>query len=128
MRTSSLWEYLAQFSSVCSGGYISIEEGADQFAIHSTGINDKEFDDLVKEAIYCGDAEKRAEYAEKIETKLLELAPVAPLYFSTNSYIISGKLNDVSTYYGGGINFNRAELEGYKARNASEDKMLGLDD
>lgn len=118
--------YLAQFSTVCSGGYISIELGSLEYAVHSTGLEDEALDALVKEAIYCGNREERARLAAEIEAKLLELCPVAPLYFSTNSYVISDKLAEVEVNYGGTVDFARAELEGYKDRNKSEEILSGV--
>lgn len=118
--------YLAQFSTVCSGGYISIEEGSLEYAVHSTGLEDKDFDALVEKAIYCGNRDSRLNLATEIEKKLVELCPVAPLYFSTNSYVISGKLSDVESNYGGTLDFARAELEGYEERNKSEEILSGV--
>ena len=120
--------YLAQFSSICSGGYISIEEGSLEYAVHSTGLKDDEFDALVKEAIYCGNTSRRIELAKEIEKKLVDLCPATPLFFSTNSYKVNGKLGDVKKFYGGAMNFTRAELEGYEERNRSEDILSGVID
>ncbi len=122
MHCTDALSYLAQFSTVCSGGYISLEEGADSFAVHSTGLKDDAFDALVREAIYCGNAEKRAEIAKNIEQKLLELCPVAPIYFSTMSYTINDDLDKVEEWYGGYMDFDRAKLDGYLERNQKEDE------
>lgn len=128
MHCTDALSYVAQFSTVCSGGYISIELGSLEYAVHSTGLQDESFDALVKNAIYCGNREERVKLAVEIEAKLLELCPVAPLYFSTNSYVISGKLSDVENLYGGKMHFDRAELEGYEERNKSEDILSGVYD
>jgi oligopeptide transport system substrate-binding protein len=126
MHCTDALSYVAQFSKVCSGGYISIEEGSLNYSLNSTGIEDETLDALVKEAIYCGSRERRAELSAQIEEKLLELCPVAPLYFSTNSYVTSGKLTEIKKYYGGMMGFHDAELEGYKDRNRSEEILSGI--
>ncbi len=126
MHCTDALSYLAQFSTVCSGGYISIALDSIGYAIHSTGIEDEAFDALVKEAIYCGNKEERAKMAVEIEAKLLELCPVAPLYFSTNSYVSNDKLSKFEELYGGKMEFNRATLEGYEERNKSEEILSGV--
>ena len=126
MHCTDALSYVAQFSTVCSGGYISIELDSLEYAVHSTGLEDKDFDELVKKAIYCGNKEERAKLAEQVEAKLLELCPVAPLYFSTNSYVISEKLDKVTELYGGTMSFDRAKLDGYEDRNKSEEILSGV--
>ncbi len=128
MHCTDALSYLAQFSKVCSGGYISIALDSLGYALHSTGLEDEELDSLVSQAIYCGNREERANLSAQIEAKLIELAPVAPLYFSTNSYVVSGKLTEIDKYYGGRMGFNEAELEGYKDRNKSEEILSGVYD
>lgn len=126
MHCTDPLSYLAQFSTVCSGGYISIALDSLGYAVHSTGIEDEAFDALVKKAIYCGNKEERAKLSVEIEAKLIELCPVAPLYFSVNSYVSNDKLSKFEELYGGKMEFNRATLEGYEERNKSEDILSGI--
>lgn len=128
MHSTDALSYLAQFSTVCSGGYISIALDSLGYAVHSTGLEDESFDSLVKEAIYCGNRAERAAKSVVIEEKLLELCPVAPLYFSTSSYVTSDKLSKVEQLYGGAMDFDRAKLEGYEERNRSEEILSGVID
>ncbi len=128
MHSTDALSYVAQFSTVCSGGYISIALDSLGYAVHSTGLEDESFDSLVKEAIYCGNKAERAAKAVIIEEKLLELCPVAPLYFSTSSYVTSDKLTKVEQLYGGAMDFDRAKLEGYEERNRSEEILSGVID
>ena len=94
--------YLAPFGSRTSGNAVSIDLFADSYTPHYTGLENFEYDELIRSAIYDSDRSSRNEKLIQAERMLAELCPATAVFQYTRSYVMSGELSGLITnnYYG----------------------------
>jgi ABC-type oligopeptide transport system substrate-binding subunit len=116
MMTADPFAVLAQFATPYSGGAYDFTESADDFDLIPgvTGYSNEEYDKLISEALAEKDAAKRATLLAKAEKKLLEDAPVAPVYFMKSGAMISENLKKLTIDYAGHYGFTKAQDTTYK--------------
>ena len=108
------WSVLAPFAKPFSGGKVEFgDEGTSVAEGYITGFQDDGYDALIEEilAIY-NDNDLRTKKLHEAETKLVELSPVAPLYFNTNINI-TDKLTGIKYSKFGYAIFTKATLKNY---------------
>jgi len=105
---------LAPFAKPFCGGRVTfMDEGASIAESYITGFQDSAYDALMEEIVAMdNDIEARADKLFEAEKKLVELSPVAPLYFNT-SINITEKLTGLSYSKFGYTIFTKANLKDY---------------
>ena len=105
---------LAPFAKPFCGGKVTfIDEGQSIAESYITGFQDAAYDALIEEiAVIYNDNELRTQKLHEAEKKLVDLSPVAPLYFNT-SINITEKLTGLSYSKFGYTIFTKANLKNY---------------
>lgn len=116
MMSADPFAVLAQFARKYSGGAYDFTESADNFELVAgfTGYANEEYEALIDQAFAEKDAAKRAEILVKAEEKLLNDAPIAPVYFMQSGAKISEDLKKISYDYDGTAVFTKAEDSSYE--------------
>lgn len=115
MLTTDAFVPLAAFAGVYCGRAYSFDtqEDFDILQHHVTGYYNKDYDDLMMNAIKEQDAAKRAALLHQAEALLLNDMPIAPVIFWDTTIAFSGELDDVILTYFGGLDFTEAEYKNY---------------
>ncbi|MCL1858070.1 MAG: peptide ABC transporter substrate-binding protein [Oscillospiraceae bacterium] len=105
---------LAPFAKPLSGGKVEFQnEGVSIAEGYITGFQDDAYDALLEEILLLdNDIEARTQKLHEAEKKLIDLSPVAPLYFNT-SINITDKLTGLSYSKFGFTIFTKANLKNY---------------
>ncbi len=129
------YSFLAPYAVEFSGNAVSVDDDAEPYAAHITGMNNAEYNALfLGEYVYYEDgefvestgilgAEKAAERFEiytQAEAILAEEVPSAPLFYKVNNYLTSGKLSKVSYTSLGTPDLNDTKLKNYAKYKTSE--------
>ncbi len=113
--------YLAPLA-INGGGLIydgdKLVEG-DNESFHMTGFNNIEYSKLVNDTVSISDRATILANCKQLEAILAEQCPATALVFYKNSYVASGKLSDIGSYYNGAPVFAETELEGWRSSNAN---------
>ncbi len=111
--------YLAPFATN-GGGLIydgdELVEG-DNNSFHMTGFNNAEYSKLAYDSVSVSDRALILENCKKMEKILAEQCPATALVFYKNSYVASGKLSGITSYYNGAPSLAEVELEGWRSSN-----------
>ncbi|MCL2099571.1 MAG: ABC transporter substrate-binding protein [Oscillospiraceae bacterium] len=115
------WSVLAPFAMPFSGGAKAYnpDGGFYEDATHITGFQNDAYDALIEEIFLIDDNKERHEKLKQAERMLVELSPVAPLYFNTSI----NKAENVSgiTYSRFGFPiFTKAMLKNYQNYTTTE--------
>lgn len=133
--SSDAYSFLVPYAREYSGSVVPVEDGADTSTPHVTGFDDAEYNALIAGTIERNDdgeivsatgilgaknAKERFEIYKQAETMLAEKVPSAPLFFGTNSYLVSNKLSGVKYNFVGAPEFAKVKLSGYEKYKISE--------
>ncbi len=115
--TTDAFSFLAPFAKEYSGEAINIAS-EERTATHVTGIDSKEYNELIDKIFNTLDKKERAKLLHEAEEMLIDLCPVVPLQFNTTSYLKSRKLSGLEVSGYGYTIFTDAKLSGYEKSNA----------
>ena len=107
---------LAPFASGFSGGADFVETSGNRYyvnALHTTGYQSDAYDELIEQAYAAGKQKERAAILHEAEQMLIEDAPIIPVLFNSDSYVVSNKLSGLSTNYFGSKLFAKASVKNY---------------
>ncbi len=106
---------LAAYSTELSGSGIDMTPGADYaFKTHATGFSDAEYDALIDAALAEKNTAKRSAILAEAEKYLMDKAPVMPIVFNKDFYLVSKELKGLETSYLGYRVFTRVEYPAYE--------------
>ncbi|MBR5528185.1 MAG: peptide ABC transporter substrate-binding protein [Clostridia bacterium] len=133
--SADAYSFLVPFAREFSGSVVPVDDDAEPSSPHITGFDDEEYNALIKGVVELDEegevasatgilgaknaAERLAIY-KQAEAMLAEKVPSAPLFFGTNSYIVSGKLSKVEYNSNGNPVLNKTKLSSYKKYKLSE--------
>lgn len=105
---------LAAYATEFSGNGIDMTDPNYAFIPHVTGFSDAAYDEIIERAFAEKDIAKRATILAEAERYLMEQAPVVPLVFNQDCYLISKDLKGVASSYLGFRIFTKADYTKYK--------------
>lgn len=117
--TPSAYGFLAPFAKEFAGSSVDMNpnDGDDhlyEIMGHRTGYNSEAYNAKIEEAFKAKDAKTKAQLLHEAEKILMEDAPIIPIVFNQDAYLISKDLSKVeSTYFGTRI-FTDAKLKDYQ--------------
>jgi len=129
------YSFLVPFAREYSGNVVPVDDDAEPSTPHITGFDDEEYNALIEGVIELDEdgeiasatgilgaknAAARLEIYKQAEAMLAEKVPSAPLFFGTNTYLVSGKLSKVAYNYAGNPVLTATKLSGYKDYKLSE--------
>ena len=116
---------LAPFATGFSGSVELVEKGDARFdsslgldryyvsVPHITGYSSDEYDELIEQAYTAGSQKEKAELLHQAEELLLNDAPIVPVLFNTDRYVVSGKLSGLDVNYFGSKLFKDVTVKNY---------------
>ena len=111
---------LAPFATSFSGNVditsvTTDEEGNEYYTAlpHITVYNSAEYDELIETAWATENKKERAQLLHDAEKLLISDAPIVPVVFNGETYVVSGVLSGLTTDYFGSKSFTKAKLKNY---------------
>ncbi len=105
---------LAVYATEFSGNGIDMTDPNYAFIPHVTGFSDATYDEIIERAFAEKNIAKRSAILAEAERYLMEQAPVVPLVFNKDCYLISKDLKGVDSSYLGYRIFTKADYTKYK--------------
>jgi oligopeptide transport system substrate-binding protein len=133
--STDAYSFLVPYAREYSGSVVLVDDDAEPSTPHVTGFDDQEYNELINGTIErdeegeivsatgilgAEDAEARYEIYKQAEAMLAEKVPSAPLFFGTNSYLVSNKLSGVKYNFYGAPILTKTSLKGYEKYKMSE--------
>ena len=113
MLSTDAFAALAVYSTELSGGGIDMYAEGYPFKTHATGFSDKDYDAIIDRALAEKDAKKRSAILAEAEKYLMDKAPVMPIVFNKDFYLVSKELKGLETSYLGYRIFNDVKYPNY---------------
>ncbi len=114
--TSDAYGMLMQFSAEFGGHPIDVTTGPSEedvvYTPYFTGFADEEYDKLCEKIVAAVNTKDRTAAMHEAEEYLLDKAPVAPLFFNCDTYLVSNQLSGVEQ-----DKFGRLDLIELKQKN-----------
>ncbi|MBR5553883.1 MAG: peptide ABC transporter substrate-binding protein [Clostridia bacterium] len=122
------YSFLAPFAREFSGSIVPVDDDAVPSTPHVTGFDNEEYNTLIGTfehdpetgdilsmtgVLVAKNAKERLEIYKQAEKLLADNAPCAPLFFGTNSYLVSGELSKVKYNNVGAPVFTKTKLKDY---------------
>ncbi len=122
------YSFLVPYAREFSGSVVPVDDDAVPSTAHVTGFDDEEYNTLigtfehdpetgdilsVTGVLAAEDSGERLEIYKQAEKLLADKAPCAPLFFGTNSYLVSGELSKVKYNNIGAPIFTKTNLKNY---------------
>ncbi len=115
--TSDAYGMLMQFSAVYGGHPIDVTTGPSEedvvYAPYFTGFADEEYDKLCEKILAAVTTKERTAAMHEAEEYLLEKAPVAPLFFNCDTYLVSNQLSGIEQDKFGRLNLIKLKQKSY---------------
>ncbi len=130
MDATDALAYLAPYATMYSGRQVVIDlEGAGVTPGY-TGLESDEYDAVIDRATYTADPGARAQALHEAEQMLDELCPATMLFYYTNNYVASSKLDGIGkTDYFGCLSLENLKLSNWRKVNSQEDaESLALEE
>ena len=116
--TSDAFGMLMQFSAEFGGQPIDVTTGPSEedvvFTPYFTGFADEEYDKICAEISAAVTSKERTAAMHRAEEYILDKAPVAPLFFNSDTYLVSNVLSGIETDKFGRLNLTELEQKGYE--------------
>ena len=116
--TSNAYGMLMQFSAEFGGHPIDVTTGPSEedvvFTPYFTGFSDEEYDKICAEAVAAVTDKERTAALHKAEEYIMDKAPVAPLFFNSDTYLVSNVLSGIETDKFGRLNLIELKQKGYE--------------
>ncbi len=122
------YSFLVPYAREFSGSVVPVDDDAVPSTAHVTGFDDEEYNALIGTfehdpetgdilsitgVLAAENANARLEIYKQAEKLLADKAPSAPLFFGTNSYLVSGELSKVKYNNIGAPIFTKTNLKNY---------------
>lgn len=129
------YSFLVPFAREYSGSIVPVDDDAVPSTPHVTGFDNDAYNQLIAGVVELDedgevinatgilgaeDAGDRFEIYTQAEAILAEEAPLAPLFFGKNNYLVSGKFKGVEYDFDGDPVLNKAKLSSYKKFKVSD--------
>lgn len=116
--TSDAYGMLMQFSAEFGGHPIDVTTGPSEedvvYTPYFTGYADGEYDKLCEKIVNAVTAKERTAAMHEAEQYLVDSAPVAPLFFNCDTYIVSNQLSGVEKDKFGRLDLTQLKQENYE--------------
>ena len=113
MLSTDAFAALAVYATELSGSGIDMNDENYAFIPHATGFSDKDYDAIIDRALAEKDVDKRSAILAEAEQYLMDKAPVMPIAFNKDFYLVSKALKGLKTSYLGYRIFNDVKYPAY---------------
>lgn len=125
--TADAVSFVAPFAKPYSGNVISVETEEVEYTPGVTGFDDAEYDALIDAVFAAKNNKERTAAMHTAEEYLMDKMPVMPLFYNTDSYVISGELSGLTQTFFGNKLFTKVSQKNYK-KYLPEDEKETKDD
>lgn len=114
MLSTDAFAPLAVYATEFSGSGIDMTSENYDYLPHATGWSDEGYSEIIERAFAEKNIKARSEILAEAERYLMEQAPVMPIVFNKDCYLVSSKLSGLGTSYLGYRDFSKVSYKGYK--------------